>query len=136
MFKRIVFPIFILLISLVGILLSYMLLEEYYFGSAPSTVQKELAHFSRLTSNMCGEESSFMNCETVTKSKYSKVFNIPVAALGLSFYIILFILILFNMYTAKTLRPSIAVFFFWVATIGSIADFALLLISLFIIFIS
>lgn len=133
MLKRIIIPIFILLISISGMILSYMLTEEYYFGSAPSDVQKELAYFSRLTSNMCGEESSFISCVTVAKSKYSKIFNIPVAALGLTFYTILFFLILSDMLVAKIFRPPIAVFFFWMVVLGSLADLTLLLISIFVI---
>ncbi|MBN1850126.1 MAG: thioredoxin domain-containing protein [Deltaproteobacteria bacterium] len=133
MFKRTIIPIFILLMSISGMALSYMLVEEYYFGSAPLNVHQELAHFSRLTSSMCGEESSFMSCEMVAKSKYSKVFNFPVAALGLTFYSILFFLILSDIFAAKALHPPIAVIFFWVVLLGSLADITLLLISIFMV---
>ena len=133
MFKRFIFPIFIILLSVAGILLSYMLTEEYHYGSIPQNVQEELAFFTRVIANVCGEEDSFMGCSTVTKSKYSKIFNMPVAALGIVYYVILCFLMLMMFFAVKRIRPAISVLFFWVAMMGSLIDIALLIISIFII---
>jgi protein-disulfide isomerase/uncharacterized membrane protein len=133
MHKKKGFLALVLLFSIVGALLSYMLTEEHYYYDFPSDEKVELALFSLVTSNMCGDKTSFMSCGAVAKSKYSKILDVPLAALGIAYFVLLSLLTLFGLFVGEELRPSFIVILFWTLVCVSIINIALFLISIFAI---
>lgn len=74
--------VLITLLSIVGIAITSFLIYEHYYQS-----------------EVCNFNSTF-SCETVNRSIYSEVFGIPVAAFGLSYFVL--ILIISNLKNKKT----------------------------------
>jgi len=70
--------------------LSFLGLGLSILGVADSTYLT-IAHYSQSVVLAC-PTTSFINCAKVTSSSYSEIFGIPVPLLGLSFFIVLFII--------------------------------------------
>jgi protein-disulfide isomerase/uncharacterized membrane protein len=133
MLKRLFFLILLFAFCIAGILLSYSLAEEYYFSDISPGPGETLGFFTKVSDRVCGDESSFMSCESVSESAYANLGGIPLAILGLFFYTLLTGLATLTTLTPKPLRPAVSVLFFWAALLGSLLNIALLLISLFVI---
>jgi uncharacterized membrane protein len=133
MLKRITFSIVLFCFGIAGILLSYSLVEEYYFGSVTPGPGETLGFFAKVSDQVCGDKSSFMSCLSVSESKYAHLSGTPLAVLGIFFYTALTALALLALFAPTAIRPSICVLFFWAAALGSILNLVLLGLSIFII---
>jgi protein-disulfide isomerase/uncharacterized membrane protein len=123
----------VLLLGTFGIIISYMLIEEYYLGNIIKIHKGNFGIFGNVIAKTCGEtKDAFINCTTVSHSKYSKLFNIPVAAYGLFLYIIISLFSCFMLYEKEKAAVP-AWFLFWITLFVSIADIGLFLISVFFI---
>ncbi len=130
MTRRVFWSLPVIILSLAGILFSFMLAEEFYFGAVSLEPGERLAVFGQVSSGMCGDGFSFMSCSTVSESKYSTILDIPVAVYGLFFYTVLFFLAFPVFFASEKLRPAVAVAFFWTTAVGALLDIVLLLISI------
>ena len=123
----------IALFALAGALFSFILAEEYYYIDLPQYEGRQPGIFTRISSQVCGDEDSIFSCATVSRSKYARLFGIPMAIYGLFFYLIVFFLGLALLMASKVIHAMIASVLFWLVTLGAIADMMLLAISLFLI---
>ena len=74
--------------------------------------------------------SVFQGCETVTNSVYSTLFGIPLALLGLIFYLVIFMLCLEYMRHGSAIVANL----FWFGTVmGIIASTVLVCLQIFVI---
>ena len=112
MLKKISFFSVILLLPILGLLLSFTLSEEYHFKSITPEPGEELAVFSKVSSGVCGETSSLMDCSTVAESQYAVFYGMPVAILGMLFYAVILILSLWLIFSHENIRPAVIVIFF------------------------
>ncbi len=133
MVKRICCSTPVIILTLAGILLSFILAEEFYFANIATDSGERLVLFGQISSDLCGDDSSFFSCTSVAESKYSKFLDIPVAVYGMFFYTVLFFLVFPVFFASEQLRPAAAVIFFWATAVGSFLDVVLLMISIFVI---
>lgn len=70
----------IILLSLVGIILSFMLVSQHYTILESGFENKSFCSINE-----------WIDCDLVNASSYAKIFSIPVAGLGLIFYFVLFL---------------------------------------------
>jgi protein-disulfide isomerase/uncharacterized membrane protein len=110
-----------LLLCLAGGILSIILLSTHY--GVPLLGEAVLA--------ACGEGGG---CDTVSQSQYAKIFGIPLAALGLSFYGALFALLLPGIFGSKDeTTPGAASLVFLLTAIAVGIDVVLLGLQAFVI---
>ncbi len=121
----------IFLLSFIGIIISYMLVEEYYFGAIITVAKKEVGLFAAIIEKTCSGENNFISCLAVAKSKYSTLFAIPLSVYGIFLYLIISIFSILMLYEKKNFIP--ALFLFWITLFASIFNLSLLGISVFLI---
>ena len=130
MVKRANYLVPAILLSLAGLFASYILTEEFYFSKFIQSSGDTPALFSQISSSVCGDESSFINCSKVSESEYARFFHIPIAVYGIFFFTVLALVSFWIFFSSEPLLFPSAVLFFWLAAIGSLLDVVLLLISL------
>lgn len=129
MLKRHIFPLSIMLLSIAGILLSYALAEEYHFTDLPQYDGHRAGIFTPLSSQVCGKTGSFLSCENVSKSNYSRLFGFPVALYGLWFYLMTFCMGFVCWLLHDPIRKLMAIALLWMAALGLSVDVALFFVS-------
>jgi protein-disulfide isomerase/uncharacterized membrane protein len=125
--------IIIILLGIIGIMLSYILAQDFYFGEIYKKTGDKLSVFTELSSSVCGEGSSFINCAKVSRSKYAKIMEIPNAIWGMIFFSIISFLALAGQFLTERVRELSSYILFWLLLLGSLFDVALLLVSVFIL---
>jgi protein-disulfide isomerase/uncharacterized membrane protein len=125
--------IIIILLGIIGIILSYILAQDFYFGEIYKKTGDKLSVFTELSSSVCGEGSSFINCAKVSRSKYAKIMDIPNAIWGMIFFSVISFLALTGQFLTERVRALTSYILFWLLLLGSLFDIALLLISVFLL---
>lgn len=127
--KKSIFPLSIIVLSVAGLLFSYILAEEFHFISAPQFKGSTPGFFYKMSTQVCGDEGSYFSCANVSKSPYSRLMGLPVAIYGVCFYLIaLFVGMGFG-FAPRRVQPAAGVFLYWSAKIGVIIDITLLVVS-------
>ena len=121
----------IIFLSLAGAFVSFLLAQEYYFGDIFRKSGDKLGVLSELSNSYCGGGSSFFNCEKVSSSQYSNIFNIPLAIYGLFYFSIAAIFTSAIFITREQLRKLLTINLFWLFLFGSIYSLLLFFISIF-----
>lgn len=133
MLKKSIVPVSIIVLSLVGLLASFILAEEFYYtGLPPVEGQPNPAIFTTLSNQVCGGADTFFSCETVSKSKYALFLGYPVALYGILFYVMTGLLALGLLRTSGNTRIA-AILLFCFAALAFLVDIGLLAITLFVI---
>ncbi|MFC1670960.1 thioredoxin domain-containing protein [Spirochaetota bacterium] len=122
--------ILLVLLGIAGIVFSYILAQEFYYGDIFKKAGDKLSLFSEFSGQVCGEGSSFINCTAVSKSKYSTIFSIPLALWGLFFFFIITFLSGSLIFIKEKMNSSLTVLFFWLVVVGSVFDMVLFFISI------
>ncbi len=125
--------IVIILLGVTGIILSYILAQDFYFGEIYKKTGDKLSIFTELGSRVCGEGSSFLNCAKISRSKYATLMNIPNAVWGMIFFSIMSLLAIISQFLSERMRELTSFILFWLLLLGSLFDVALLLVSVFLI---
>ena len=112
----------LIFLALIGTFLSGLLLLQHHNANQAST----------LVSMMCGDDASG-GCTAVNRSEYSKLLGIPVAALGLIFYLSLALLGILIAAGSSHIRSVGLTFAFYAITFGLVTDLALLATQMFVI---
>ncbi len=121
----------ILILALMGLIMSYILAQDFYFHLIYKKSGEKLSLFSQFSSAVCGEGASFVNCTKVTASKFSKLFGIPLAFWGIFYFILMASFIPVLLLTGDKIKKYYSALFFWFILLGSVFDLALFFISLF-----
>jgi len=133
MLKKSIFPFSLIALSLIGLIASFILAEEFYYtGLPPLEGQTNPAIFTTLSKQVCGEANTFFSCETVSKSKYALFLGHPVALYGICFYVMTGLLALGLRRTSGNTR-LVAILLFCLAASAFLIDIGLLFITLFVI---
>lgn len=120
-------------ISIAGIIVSYILAQEYYFGQLFQKTGEELSIFSNFSNQVCGGESSFFDCSKVGASEFSTFLNIPLASWGILYFLLIAIISFFCLLIKNKIRSLIYIILFVIITFGSLFDLIMLCISIFYI---
>ena len=112
----------LLLASLVGALLSVLLLLQHY----------NQAHDNALLSMICGGNAA-SGCEAVDESAFSSLFGVPLSAFGIFFYLAVALSAGLSFAVDAKAQEQMCSVLFGVASIALAADVALLLIQAVII---
>lgn len=129
--KLFTYPLVVL--SLIGIIFTYVLAQEHHFGAIHKKSGEKLSVFSDFSQSICGKDHSYMNCEKVRKSKYSKLFAIQMTSMGFVYFLLFMALTLFLLLTKEKLKTHIGILLFWFLCFGSLFDLLLLGLSVFAI---
>lgn len=124
-------PIIFMCLSLFGLIVSYALMQEYYFGDIFRTAAAELNILSEISVRLCTTESDLLNCEKITKSDFSTFLNIPVSAWGLLYFSNLFFFSIFFFRKKNSYGLFPYAFFLMFLTAGSVVSLLLLAVGLF-----
>jgi protein-disulfide isomerase/uncharacterized membrane protein len=120
----------ILILSLAGLIISYILAQQAHFGPVYKEYKEKLSVFSEFSASACGEEKSGINCDAAEQSKYSRVFNVPLTSFGL-FYFMLMLLFSIMLLSGNGFFKRILPVFFLYVFAGLLADLTLLYILIF-----
>jgi protein-disulfide isomerase/uncharacterized membrane protein len=82
--------VLIILLSIAGFFLSYILAQHYYFNDIYLDTGEPLSVFSELGSIACGDASPFISCSKVEESAWAVFMNIPLAIWGIFYFAMLF----------------------------------------------
>lgn len=129
MLKKTILPLSIIIVSIAGALFSYILAEEYHFINLPQIEGSTPGFFTHVSTQVCGDESSYFSCVNVSKSPYSSVMGFPVALYGVCFYLLTLFTAVGLWFSSRRIRPPIAVFLFWSVTFAMLVDIVLVVIS-------
>lgn len=130
MLKKTILPLSIIIISIAGALFSYILAEEFHFMDLPQVEGTSPGFFTHVSAQVCGNESSYFSCVNVSRSPYSRVMGFPVALFGVCFYLIILFTAMGFWFSNQRIRPPIAAFLFWSATLGVLVNIVLGVISI------
>lgn len=130
MLKKVILPPAVILLSLAGILFSFMLAEEFYFIDVTPKSGKGPALLMQISTQVCGDTNSLISCETVAKSKYSYSFGFPVAIHGIMFYAASFFFALWMFLSPSRIRAAVSCIFFWITAIGVVSDIYYIIVSI------
>jgi protein-disulfide isomerase/uncharacterized membrane protein len=126
------YSLYFVLLSIIGIIFTYILVQESHFGSIYKEYGDKLSIYSDISRSACGEKESKINCYAVETSKFSKIFNIPLTSFGMFYFLLMaffsFMIVFGNRFYSKNIF-----LFFWFIAIGSIVDLVLLFIMIFFI---
>lgn len=125
--------IIIALLGITGIILSYMLAQDFYFGEIYQKTGNKLSVLTEFSSSICGEGSSFINCAKISGSKYATLMNIPNAVWGMIFFSVIGLLALTSQFLTDRMRELTSFILFWLLFFGSLFDLALLCASVFLL---
>ncbi len=125
--------IIIALLGIIGIILSYMLAQDFYFGEIYKKTGDKLSIFTELSSSVCGEDASFINCTKVSRSSYATLLGIPNAIWGLIFFSVMSLLAVLSRFLTERVKQLSSFILFWLLLFGSLFDIALLLVSVLVI---
>lgn len=125
--------IFIAVLSIAGLLFSYILAQHHYYDAIYLETGEKLSVFSQFSSYVCGDNSLFISCAKVEESAFSVFLNVPVASWGIIFFLImLFTAILFFFVKEDTIILHDMLLSVYLSA-GTAVSAALFCISLFII---
>ena len=118
-------------LSVLGIVLAYILGQDFYFSDILKNTGDKLSVFSELSRNACGDDASYINCNKIKNSPYSSVFGIPLAFWGMFYFLLMTAGIGTLIFLKERLRVVHSMLYFWFLIFGSTFDLVLLFISVF-----
>ncbi len=123
----------IILLSILGIIVTYILGQDFYFSEIFKKTGEKLSVFSPFSSTVCGSDTSYVNCSKIKESPYSVLFGRPLSFWGLFYFIVMAVFSSSLLLAKERFRDFLSILYLWFLIFGSTFVLVYFFISIFII---